>query len=578
VKDVPSKNRQSASHASAISIGLMQVNPVVGAIESNTQLVIQLVQAHVVSNKPQVMVFPELVLTGYPPEDLVFRFDFIEQAQAGLNTIKAFSKTVPDVLIVVGAPVFKDGFGLVNGAFAFHNGHLVCSHGKHELPNYGVFDEKRYFQSVPVEYAKVFTFAGCCFSLSICEDVWHPPVVAHAASQGTQVILNLNASPYYQGKVEVRHQILVDRVVEARQLGADVSLVYVNQVGGQDELVFDGGSLVIDPTGVIAQLSSFQTQAAFVEYEPTTSTWLTRFLKPKPGYQYRSQQDQQLASIFQALVLGTHDYVIKNGFQKVLLGLSGGVDSALTLAIAVAALGAGAVQAVMMPFHYTAAISIEDAELQAMQLGVSFSIKPIAAMYEVIMASLSVDFAGLQLDATEENIQARCRGLLLMALSNKQGALVLTTGNKSELAVGYSTLYGDMAGGFDPIKDLPKTQVYALADFINRHGFELGFTVPQVIPQRVLDRPASAELRPDQTDQDSLPNYAILDGILYEFIEKDSSVNEIIQLGYDAETVHHVVNLVKKNEHKRRQAPPGVRLSARAFGRDRRYPITARWQ
>lgn len=564
----------------AFQIHLMQVNPMVGAIQDNLAMILAQMQQTCAQPGSRIMVYPELVLTGYPPEDLLLRHDFIDQVEAAVEQLQATSREYADLVLVVGAPWRRQDGTLVNAALAIHAGAILAVHHKLELPNYRVFDEKRYF--FPSEQpTATFAWQGCTFGLSVCEDIWFPRVTASAVSQRVQVLLNLNASPFHVAKDLSRRAVLQSRLDEAQALSQPMTFVYVNQVGGQDELVFDGGSMVLTAAGHFFELPGFVQDEGIFALDPIEMACSQIHLNPLvPWHQHLDRQELEMHQIYQALVVGTRDYIKKNGFNKVFLGLSGGIDSALTLALAVAAVGSDAVTAVMMPFTYTAAISQEDAEQQALTLGVNYLVRPIAGIYEAINQALADDFTDLATDTTEENIQARCRGILLMALANKFGGLVLTTGNKSELAVGYSTLYGDMAGGFDPIKDLPKMQVYALAAFINRYAAELGFEINSshtVIPQRVIDRPPSAELREDQKDQDSLPAYEILDGILYRFIELDQSPADIIAEGFDEVVVNDIVRRVKLNEHKRRQAPPGVRISTRAFGRDRRYPITARW-
>jgi NAD+ synthase (glutamine-hydrolysing) len=430
---------------------------------------------------------------------------------------------------------------------------VVAIHRKAELPNYKVFDEKRYFQAGA--QPTVAECDGFRVGILVCEDMWEPEPAQLARSAGAELLVVINASPYEQHKQRERETVFQKRVLDV-----GLPVAYVNLVGGQDELVFDGNSFVMDAEGrVVMRAAAFQEGTYAVDFVRQG-----RKVVPTPGEVAPELSDE--ASVYSALVLGVRDYVNKHGFPGVVMGLSGGVDSALTLAIAVDALGAERVHAVMMPSRYTAQMSIDDAEVQARALGVSYSLLSIESMFEATLATLKEEFAGRQPDATEENIQSRCRMLLLMGISNKTGRMLLTTGNKSEMAVGYATLYGDMAGGFAPIKDCSKLLVYRLAAYRNSKG--------SVIPQRVIDRPPSAELRLEQKDSDSLPPYDILDPILEAFIEEDLTVDEIQARGFDRATVGRVLDLVKRNEYKRRQAPPGVRVSRRAFGRDWRYPVT----
>jgi NAD+ synthase (glutamine-hydrolysing) len=449
---------------------------------------------------------------------------------------------------------------LYNAAGVIHQGRIVDEYFKWSLPNYQVFDEKRYFTAG--SEACVVEIHGTRVGLTVCEDIWNPEPAAAASRAGAQVLVNLNASPFHRNKQAERHA-----AVRARVLETDLPIVYVNQVGGQDELVFDGGSFVMDSAGdLVMELDRFQPATARVSFpfEPSQPPRI------ESGELISGFSKDQLAEVWSALVLGVRDYVHKNGFPGVVLGLSGGVDSALTLAIAEAALGADKVQAVMMPFRYTSQMSLDDAAEQAQLLGVKYSVLPIESIYTSFMEVLEDEFAGLAPDTTEENLQARARGVLLMSISNKTGKLVLTTGNKSEIAVGYSTLYGDMAGGFNVLKDVPKTLVFALCWYRNSLG--------PCIPERVITRPPSAELRPDQKDEDSLPAYEVLDQIIDLYVEQDLSAKEIIARGFDEDDVLRTIRLIDLNEYKRRQAPVGVRLTKRGFGRDRRYPITSRWR
>ncbi len=532
-------------------IQIAQLNLLVGDVAGNAERVIT--AAHQArAAEADLVVFPELTLTGYPPEDLLLRPELIARVESALARVCA---AVPGITLVLGYPR-ATADGLFNMAGVIRDGALVAEYAKQELPNYSVFDEKRYFQ--PGQAAIVFEHRGLRLGLSVCEDIWQGGSTAAAAAAGAQVLINLNASPFHAGKRAEREEL-----VARRALDHGLTILYANLVGGQDELVFDGGSFVVDRDGrVQARAAQFQEQALLVDLDDDGRPGGDAACAAASG---ADTQDE--AVIYQALVLGVTDYVRKNGFSGAVLGLSGGVDSALTLAIAVDALGADQVEAVLMPSRYTADMSNEDALEQARRLGVRTHSISIAPAFDSFLAMLEPAFAGRAPDVTEENIQARCRGVILMALSNKQGRILLTTGNKSEMAVGYATLYGDMAGGFAPIKDCPKTLVYRLARY--RNGAD------PIIPERVLTRAPSAELRPDQTDQDSLPLYEVLDPILRLYIEEDQGVDDICAQGFDEAVVRKVTRLVDRNEYKRRQAPPGVRISQRAFGRDWRYPITS---
>lgn len=539
---------------SSLIIALAQVNTYVGDIPGNTQKVVQFAQRAQAEMAADAVIFPELTLTGYPPEDLLLRPSLDLRIERALAEIMAANLSLA---VIVGYPKRVDG-QLFNMAGVIQSGKLVAEYAKQCLPNYQVFDEKRYFAAG--DKACVFNLKGVPTAISICEDIWHSAPMAQAKEVGAQLMLNLNASPYHQGK-----QLEREAVVALRAQEGAMPVVYVNLVGGQDELVFDGGSVVVDALG--------QTQFRAPAYEENL------FKAEVVVDQGRVSIPKQILSpilgnheaVYQALVLGMRDYVNKNRFKGVVLGLSGGIDSALTLAMAVDALGADRVEAVMMPFLYTSDLSKDDAAEQARRMGVKYSSISIEPMYEAFMAQLAQEFDGLKRDTTEENLQARCRGVLLMAISNKKGYLVLTTGNKSEMAVGYSTLYGDMAGGFDALKDVPKTLVFALAKYRNTLGEE-------VIPETVITRPPSAELAPDQKDEDSLPPYDILDQILSLYVEHDLSAEAIIAKGFARDQVERAVRLVDVNEYKRRQAPIGIRISQRGFGRDRRYPITSGWK
>jgi NAD+ synthase (glutamine-hydrolysing) len=535
-----------------MNIVMAQINTLVGDIKGNTQRILD-VCVDQSALGVDLVVFPELTLTGYPPEDLLLRQHTTELTAGALERL---CKDLPDDLaVVVGYPRRQGGL-LFNSAGVLYNGAILAEYDKQCLPNYQVFDEKRYFEAGADTC--VVTIKGLPVGLTICEDIWHPHPAANAAAAGAQLLINLNASPFHRGKQSER-TAQVSALARTHQL----PILYVNQVGGQDELVFDGGSFVVDARGDVQhRATEFAEVMLSVEIETSPQLSVAAGAVATPL--------AELDAVWQALVLGMRDYVDKNGFPGVVLGLSGGIDSAVTLAVAVDALGPERVEAVMMPFRYTASMSIEDAAEQANTQGVAFSNRSIEPLYEAFMTTLAPAFEGLEPNITEENLQARCRGVLLMSISNKKNLLVLTTGNKSELAVCYTTLYGDMAGGFDVLKDCPKMLVYALARYRN--------TLGQCIPERVISRPPSAELAPDQKDEDSLPPYEVLDQIIEHYVERDASRDDMIAAGFSPEDVQRVVRLIDLNEYKRRQAPVGVRISPRAFGRDRRYPITWAWR
>ncbi|MBP1132583.1 MULTISPECIES: NAD+ synthase [unclassified Serratia (in: enterobacteria)] len=530
----------------SLSIALAQLNLLVGDIEGNTERMLQTVQEQQKAGADLVM-FTELALSGYPPEDLLYRNDFYQRCDAQLHRLQQASV---DVAILVGHP-WREGDKLYNALSLFSEGTLLARYFKQQLPNYGVFDEKRYFQAG--NETCVIELKGYRLGLLICEDLWFPEPVDAAKAAGAEMILSINASPYNREKPYIRKTLMAGHCQRTH-----LPLVYLNQIGGQDELIFDGCSKVFDAAGNMThRLAAFAEQVTLLEFNELDVVPMTAPAAELP----------QLAQVYEALVLAVRDYVTKNGFKGAVLGLSGGIDSALTLAIAVDALGKDKVQALMMPFRYTADISIADAKEEAEILGIEFDIVSIEPMFDAFMGQLTPMFAGTERDTTEENLQARCRGVVLMALSNKRRSIVLTTGNKSEMAVGYATLYGDMAGGFDVLKDVPKTLVFKLSEYRN--------TVSYVIPQRVIDRPPSAELAPDQLDQDSLPPYDILDAILEGYVERDKSVADLVAEGFDEAIVRKVIRLVDINEYKRRQAAVGPRITARNFGKDRRYPITS---
>jgi len=539
---------------STLRLAIAQLDFLVGDVRGNARRAVTAARRAHAELAADVVVFPELTLSGYPPEDLLFHRGFRRQIEESLQQL---GREAGDVCMVVGYPEYDDG-GIHNSAALLAAGELVAVHRKQELPNYKVFDEKRYFR--PGQRPTVVDCKGFRLGLLICEDIWVPGPARLAREAGAELLVVINASPY-----EIHKQRERERVVRSRVLEVGLPVVYVNMLGGQDELVFDGNSFVMDAAGqVVVRAPAFEEGTYVAEFVRDENG----VVRPCAGEVAPELSDEE--SIYRALVLGVRDYVDKHGFPGVVMGLSGGIDSSLTLAIAVDALGPGRVHAVMMPSRYTSSISLEDAAEQARILGVKYSVLSIEKMFTATLETLKDEFAGLPPDATEENIQSRCRMLLLMAISNKTGRMLLTTGNKSEMAVGYATLYGDMAGGFAPIKDCSKMLVYRLANYRNSLG--------RVIPQRAIDRPPSAELRPGQKDSDSLPPYEVLDPILECFIEDDLSVDEIVMRGFDRETVKRVLDLVKRNEYKRRQAPPGVRVSRRAFGRDWRYPITNGYQ
>ena len=532
-----------------LDIALAQLNFLVGDIEGNTELIIKNAKFTRDHLHADIVVFSELSLTGYPLEDLLFRPTILQRVNESLEKIK---HEIHDIYILLGVPT-KEGEHLFNSALVIHNSNVIATYHKHYLPNYEVFDEKRYFQKG--HNACVVNIHDVKVGITICEDIWFPDPFHKSVDAGAELVININASPFRIDKTSERIQVLKTRIAEHK-----VPIVYVNQIGGQDELVFDGESLCLNKKSELClQAPAFEQGIYSINYSKDQSDLIVS------DCIYTSSP--RVASIYQAILLGVRDYVLKNRFEGVVLGLSGGIDSALTLAIAVDVLGANRVHAIMMPFRYTTDMSIEDARQMANNTGVKFDEVPIEAAYTAITTSLAPIFSGLPQDVTEENIQSRIRGLFLMAVSNKTGKMLLSTGNKSEMSVGYATLYGDMAGGFAPLKDVSKTLVYELAKYRN----ELG----NVIPERVITRAPSAELAPDQVDEDSLPPYDILDPILENFIEQDLTIDQIVANGFDRSVVQHVVNMVLRNEYKRRQAPPGVKITRRAFGKDRRYPITS---
>lgn len=530
-----------------LCIGIAQQDFSVGDIKANTAKIINIIN-QINAESIDLLVFPELTVTGYPPEDILLRPGLYRQVDQALLEI---SREVKEFDVILGFPRLVSD-KRYNSAVVIRQGKVINTYDKWVLPNYGVFDEKRYFDSG--NSCTVFQLKGVSLGLTICEDIWQPEPARAAVDNGAQILININASPFHLGKMVQRETVVAERVKENA-----VPLIYANLVGGQDELVFDGASFVInEKQEITTRLAAFKESIEVVEVDVNP-------VKVKPGEVKPHPEINE--AIYKALVLGVRDYVQKNGFNGVIIGLSGGIDSALTLVVAVEALGAENVEAVMLPTRYTSDMSLADAKILAERLNVDYKIIAIESVFELFLSLLADEFKGKPVDATEENIQARIRAILLMAISNKKGKMVLTTGNKSEMAVGYSTLYGDMAGGFDVLKDVPKTRVFEVSRYCNRNH--------EVIPERIIVRPPSAELREDQEDQDSLPPYDILDEILEYYIEQDFSIDDIVAKGFDAGLVKKVAKMVDFNEYKRSQAPPGVRITPRAFGRDRRYPITS---
>lgn len=533
-----------------LNMVMAQLNLVVGDIDGNTTRVIEAAEQARDQLDADIIVFPELTLCGYPPEDLLLRPSLIVRVEQALSRLRV----VKGIDLVIGVPLMG-AHGLENQALVMRDGEILVRYGKQHLPNYQVFDEKRYFAKG--QDTVIYSCKGVNIALLICEDLWYPGPVRRAKEAGADLIISLNASPFHMNKQSLRHQVVRERCLES-----GVPVLYTNLVGGQDELVFDGGSFAMNGDGELVFCAPYFTEELYcVAFDKGTLAFDQGEIEAIP---------EVCSQVYDALVTGVRDYVNKNGFKGIVLGLSGGIDSALTLAVAVDALGKDRVQAVMMPYRYTSDMSLEDAAEEAKILGVEYKILPIEPMFDAFMGTLKAEFVGYGRDTTEENLQSRCRGVMLMAISNKKGYMVLTTGNKSEMAVGYATLYGDMAGGFDVLKDVPKTLVFKLSEYRNTRGY--------VIPQRVIDRPPSAELAPDQVDEDSLPPYDELDRILELYIEQDQSAEAIVREGFDRNTVYRVLRLVDINEYKRRQAAIGARITPRGFGRDRRYPITNGWR
>lgn len=544
--------------ADSLNVVLAQLNLLVGDIDGNAERIITSAKQAFDNQSAHLIVFPELTLTGYPPEDLLIRPSLQARIERALE--KILEADLPGY-IVVGFPE-QVNCSLYNTLALIKGRERLATYHKQCLPNYQVFDEQRYFK--PGNDGCVFQIHGTRVAFTICEDMWELAPIVQAREAGAQLLININASPFHINKLEERQQLLQQRATEG-----EVPVIYVNLVGGQDELVFDGGSMAVNSDGTCQFLAPSYIEGNY-------------FLKVNVGANGSCQiPEQNIASnhsleeqVYDALVLGVRDYVNKNNFPGVVLGLSGGIDSSLTLAIAVDALGKKRVQAVMMPFEYTSQLSINAAAQQAALLGVNYKVIAIHEIYSAFMDALAMEFAGSEIDVSEQNIQARARGVILMAISNKKGSLVLTTGNKSEIAVGYTTLYGDMAGGVNPLKDVSKTLVYKLSSYRNT-GY--GPEPDEVIPTQVIERAPSAELAPGQIDQDNLPPYDILDQILELYVENDCSADAIVAEGFDEVIVRKIVRMVDLNEYKRRQSPIGVRLTKRGFGRDRRYPITNSW-
>ena len=535
-----------------MKLAIAQINCTVGDLSGNVRKILDYTDRAKKSGAA-LLITPELAVSGYPPEDLLLRDGF--KLACG-DAVADIAKNIKGITLLVGHPHLI-GNDLYNAASVIRNGGIIATYCKNKLPNDSVFDEYRYFR--PGTDPCVFELNGTRFGINICQDIWEEGTASRAREAGADILLVLNSSPYHMRKQELRHRIARQRISETA-----TPIIYANLVGGQDELVFDGASFAMNGKGELTyQFQEFKETLGLIELQDGA---------PVPGYIVPSRTVE--ASVYAGLCVGIRDYIEKNGISGVLLGLSGGVDSALTMAIAVDALGAERVEAVMMPSQFTADISLSDARTMARTLGVRYSELPIDGIFAEFKDDLAHEFAGLPqpsgTDLTEENLQARIRGTLLMALSNKYGSILLTTGNKSETAVGYCTLYGDMAGGFSILKDVSKTMVYRLCHYRNN--------LSEVIPPRVINRAPSAELRPDQTDQDSLPPYDILDAIIEAYVEHDLSLQEILSKNYPEADVRRVVQLIRQNEYKRRQSPPGIRITQRGFGKDWRYPITAKYR
>jgi len=553
-----------------LRIAMAQINCLVGDLQGNFDKIRANIEKAQKAGS-DIVVFPELAITGYPPEDLLLKPKFISD---NLGYLKKLAKVVSDIVVIVGF-VDRKINRLYNSSAVICSGKIIGVYHKMRLPNYGVFDEERYFEAG--EDPSVYKFGGSVFGLSICEDIWHfdGPIKLQAA-RGARLIFNSNASPYYAGKINEREE-----VVRKQAKLNKAAIVYVNLVGGQDELVFDGQSIVVDSNGkVIKRAEAFKEDLLIVDLAVPSSKpkgskniiTVAGKIKPKnkPALAKREIKPlEPLAEIYQALTLGLKDYINKNGFKKVVIGLSGGIDSAIVATLAVDAIGKDNVTGVFMPSRYSSNESEVDAGELARNLGIKFITIPIEQMYKAYLGELAPHFSGVEANIAEENLQARIRGNLLMALSNKFGWLVLTTGNKSEMSTGYATLYGDMAGGFAVIKDVPKTLVYKLAAYRNSLG--------AVIPDRVFTKEPTAELKPDQKDSDTLPVYEKLDPILKAYIEEDKDLGKIASLGFDPKVVSQILSMVDKSEYKRRQSPPGIKITPKSFGKDRRMPITNKY-
>ena len=532
-----------------ISVGVIQANPIVGDIQGNLNLAISAIEDIASKETPDIFLLTEMFITGYPPEDLILRDDLLDQSY---EAVQKLTEIKPESFIVIGYPK-KEGESIYNCAGVLRNHSIITEYKKQELPNYEVFDEKRYF--VSGSSPGIFEVNGLRVALSVCEDIWHEKVVKQAQENGANLMLNINASPFHLRKIEDRK-----RLISGHSAKYKLPIIYANQVGGQDELVFDGTSMAMDGNGKqVLQLNKFKSDSRIISFVENDDVLITEDEMVIP-------EDNELEEVYQALVIGAKDYIEKNKFPGVIVGSSGGIDSALTAVIAADAIGPDKVRTFMMPFKFTSDMSVEDAQKLAENLGLQHSVIPIGDIYDSFNKGLEKEFKGKEKDITEENLQSRCRGVILMALSNKSGDLVLTTGNKSETAVGYSTLYGDTAGGFGVLKDVPKTMVYELSRYRN--------TISKVIPERIIERPPTAELAPDQKDTDSLPDYDILDKIIELYVEQDKSKEEIESLGVGNDVIERVLRLIDISEYKRRQAPLGVKITSRGFGKDRRYPIT----
>ncbi len=536
----------------AAKIVLVQMGAVVGDLEGNSEKILSACKLY---PDADIAVTPELSICGYPPEDLIFHDRFLQDCQKAVLSLAKELKSMPQMHVLVGYPL-KEGKNVFNVVSVLKNGQIVCTYKKHFLPNYGVFDERRYFTASDSEKGVIFTVKGVNYGINICEDIWHKDAPQKAKDAGAQILLIPNASPYEKGKSDIRFEVIQNNVTA---LGLDA--VYVNMTGAQDEILFDGRSLFCDGNGKTFQLSSFAAETVAVDV-----------LKGHVVVPKENRRKEDIGDFYKALVTGLSSYISNNRFKGVVLGLSGGVDSALVLKISVDAVGADKVEAVLMPSRYTSDMSCTDAQQLANNLGVKHVTIPIEPAFKAFEGMLAKEFAGFAEDVTEENLQARIRGMILMAISNKKGYIVATTGNKSEMGVGYSTLYGDLAGGFAVIKDVYKTEVYKLCRWINETSAK------PVFPENILTRAPSAELKPNQKDQDSLPEYPILDAILKLYLEDKTDPEEIIRKGFSKDDVLKTLRLVKRAEYKRRQAPIGPKVTSVAFGKDWRYPIVNKYK